>query len=418
MTTTAADRRAGRARWVALVGATASQVGLSFLEQGVPSLVPAFKKDFGLSTAVAGLFGTSINLGRAIAGTAAIGPVNRFSERRTMLVSSTIAGVLALAAAASPAAPAVLVLLMLSGVAQTVAVLAGINAVVVWFREGNLGIAMGIRQTAVPIGGVLAAASLPFMAIHVGWRPALVLAGGLTILTAVVGALVYRDYAGAGATPAAQTRLRDALPAISRDRDIRRAIFVAVALAAGQYVVLAYVQLFLHEDLGVGLGWAAVVLTIVEALGIVGRLCWGVVSDVVFGGSRKEVLAIICGVASAAAAGMALLGRGTALWAGVPLAAVLGVTTVGAPGMFLSQISDLAPARYGAATMGMAITFIQGSTVVVPPLFGVLVDLTGSYRPSWLVLAGLLAAAVPVALSVRQRPAPRHRSTDDGGGSP
>src|SRR6185436_457018 len=111
-------------RWGSLTAATTAQVGISYLEQGVSALVPYIKAEFGLSSAVAGIFGTSMNIGRAISVTLAIRPVGRYGERRMILAGGLASGVLALLAAASPTAPLTLFLLIASGALQAFSILA------------------------------------------------------------------------------------------------------------------------------------------------------------------------------------------------------------------------------------------------------------------------------------------------------
>jgi hypothetical protein len=84
------------------------------------------------------------------------------------------------------------------------------------------------------------------------------------------------------------------------------------------------------------------------------------------------------------------------------MAILLGFTTVGSPGVYIALISDLSPARGGVATMGVGITVIQGSAIVVPPVFGAFADATDSYRLGWLVLAGLLLLTAPLVFSLRE----------------
>ena len=394
-------------RWRALAGATFAQIGLSFLEQGVPALVPFIKRDLGLSSAVAGFFGTGINLGRALAGPFAAGPVERLGERRAIVAGCWASGLLAIVASVTQPPALVLFLLILSGTAQTFAILAGVNAIAMWFASGSRGIAMGVRQTAVPIGGVLAAASLPFLAVSLGWRPAIQIAGGLALATAVLGVTILRD--PPGSDERSLQPLRTAIPAIMGDRRLRRAVMIGVVLTGGQYAVVAYVQLFIVEDLARGTAFAAAALIVVQAAGVLGRVLWGVVSDMVFRGSRREVLAAIVCLAATGALGMALMPRDQA-WLVFPLAAALGLSAVSAPGVVLAQISDLAPRALGATPLGMAIGFIQGATFIVPPLFGLLDDVSGSFRASWFALAALFALALPVALSIRTGPgSPRAR---------
>jgi predicted MFS family arabinose efflux permease len=388
-------------RWGSLAAATTAQVGISYLEQGVSALVPYIKAEFGLSSAVAGIFGTSMNIGRAISGTLAIRPVGRYGERRMILAGGLASGVLALLASASPTAPLTLVLLIASGALQALSILAGIVAVAVWFRSGRRGIAMGIRQAAVPIGGMFAAASLPFLALEIGWRPALAIAGGISILTAVGGAFAYRHH-GAGETrPVGREPIGAAIMAVLRNGRVRRAVFAGAMLAGGQFVTLTYIQLFLIEDLGATLHFAAIVLLLTQIAGFVGRLVWGVVSDFGFHGRRREVLLAILLLAAGGALGMSFADESTTVALAVPMAVVLGFTTVGSPGIYIALISDLSPARAGVATMGVGIMVIQASAIVVPPVFGGLADGTGSYRVGWLVLAGLMLLTTPAVYSLR-----------------
>jgi MFS family permease len=178
-------------------------------------------------------------------------------------------------------------------------------------------------------------------------------------------------------------------------------MFVGAVLAAGQFVTLTYLQLFLVEDLRSSLHFAAVALTVTLVASIVGRLFWGVVSDVVFGGRRREVLLAILVLSCGGCVGMGLAGVGTAVSVALPMALLLGFTTVGSPGVYLALISDLVPGTAGIATIGVSMMFIQGSALVVPPVFGALADATDSYRLGWFAIAGLLLAAVPALRSLR-----------------
>jgi sugar phosphate permease len=383
------------------VGATAAQVGISYVEQGAAALVPYIKAEYGLSSTVAGLFGTSVNIGRTLSGTVSIAPVARYGERRVIAGGGVASGLLALAAAAAPTAPLTLLLLIASGVAQTAAILAGVVAVAAWFRAGNRGIAMGIRQAAVPIGGALSAATLPFLALEVGWREALAVAGAASIVTGIAGAAVYRDHGTGVRERLARGSTRVAIRGVARDPRLARAVLAGAVLAATQFAVLTYVQLYVVEDLGATLELAAVVLAATQVAGIAGRLVWGVVSDVALGGRRREVLLAILALAAGACVGLAAAGDGAAATVALPMAAVLGFTTVGSAGVYLALISDLSPAARGVGTMGIAITAIQGTSLVVPPLFGALADASGSYRAGWLALAGLLVLTMPAVWRLR-----------------
>ena len=130
-----------------------------------------------------------------------------------------------------------------------------------------------------------------------------------------------------------------------RNSRVRRAVFAGAMLAGGQFVTLTYIQLFLVEDLGTTLHFAAVVLVLTQVAGFVGRLVWGVVSDFAFDGRRREVLLAILLLAAGGAIGMSFADESTTVSVAIPMAIVLGFTTVGSPGIYIALISDLSPAR-------------------------------------------------------------------------
>ena len=68
---------------------------------------------------------------------------------------------------------------------------------------------MGIRQTGVPIGGILSATIWPIVALAQGWRAAYLLGGLAALLSA---ALIFGGYLTrlARATPRTSHRLRSA----------------------------------------------------------------------------------------------------------------------------------------------------------------------------------------------------------------
>lgn len=371
------------------------------MEQGLPALVPYLKADLGLSSSGAGVFGVSVNAGRAASGTLAGAVVERFGSRSTLLAGCLASGAAGLAAALVPFSWLTLVLLVVGGVTQSAAIVAGITGIGGWFTDSSRGVALGVRQAAVSVGGMLAAASLPVIAITWGWRPALAAAGAITIVVGCAGALLYREQEprprGRGSSGLA---LGASVREVLGERAISRTLGVAMTLSASQYVVLAYLQLYFIEELGTSLGAAAVALVATQAAGVVGRLGWGALSDVAFSGRRTGVLSAMLVLGSASAAGTALVQPGYALSIGIPLAVALGLTTVGSPGMYIALLADVAPAGRAAATMGTAVTFIIGAAVVVPPVFGALVDAGDSFRAAWLALAALLLVNVPLMRSI------------------
>jgi sugar phosphate permease len=388
---------------LSLGGATAAQIGIAYLEQGASALVPYVKSDLGLSTGVAGLYGIGVNVGRAVSALPSALPVERWGERRAILAGGVAGGLCAIVAAVQPFGALALALLVAAGAAQSVALTAGIMAIATRFRVARRGTAMGIRQAAVPAAGMVAAATLPALAIATSWRPALACAGAVAIVLSVGGAWLIRDEPHASARVPRELAMGPAVRAIVRDRTVARTIAVGTALAGAQFATLPFVQLYLVEELGISLHAAAVVLLGISAAALAGRLAWGIVSDLAFRGRRAGVLAAILALAALGAAGMAVADRWGGVALAVPMALLLGFTVVGAPGIYLAQLTEVAAPTLGSLTIAVAQVPIQGVALVVPPLFGGLVDATGGYTASWAMLAGLCLAAVPAAVPGMRR---------------
>jgi sugar phosphate permease len=136
--------------------------------------------------------------------------------------------------------------------------------------------------------------------------------------------------------------------------------------------------------------------------GAVGRVTWGLVSDRLFEGQRKRVymfIALISGVT------LCILGNLTAttpLWMITVIVAILGFTAVGHQGVGLSLISEVAGKEFTGTASGFNQSFYFLGAVVMAPLFGLMVDLFGTYTVAWMSLALFSFVASGFVLFVRE----------------
>ena len=59
-----------------------------------------------------------------------------------------------------------------------------------------------------------------------------------------------------------------------------------------------------------------------------------------------------------------------------------------------------------AGPRDLAVTFVQISIALTPPLYGLVADWTGSYRSVWALLCCLLLLALVPAMLIRERDEP------------
>ncbi len=372
--------RAERSPWTILGLAVGVQFGVSVVDQGVLTLTGFIKLDLGLSAFAAGLVVASFGVGR-IAGAYAAGvAADRLGEQRTLLVGGLATAAIVLVASVMPL-PVFVPLMVLAGAAGASATPAGGRLVLLAFPRNRHGTALGIRQTGIPVGGLVAAATLPWIAHVASWRWALAAA-------ACVAGVMALPLLSLRATPP-PPREPGPQQHVGRNRNLLMLTAWGCLVVTGQYALVAFLALDLNEGSGLTLAEASIFVAVANIAGIIGRVLWGLVSDH-HGGSRKAYLLTINAVGLI----------GAVLLFVVPRTAPIAL--IGYQGLWITMIAEVAgPERVGAAT-GFAITFVASAIALSPPLYGLVADLAGTYRAIWAVLAIVLVIALVPASLVRE----------------
>jgi sugar phosphate permease len=349
-------------------------------------MAPALRREYGLSLAQTGLL-ISMSLIGAILSLIPWGlATDRIGERLVLLVGLCGCGG-ALVAAGFARTFLVLALLLCAagGLGASVQSASG-RAVMHWFPPRQRGLALALRQTAIPLSGFLVSLVVPRLG---GIRPGFVTLGIACAAGATIGALVLRE--GPQPEPRAV-----ASPAPLRDRRLWQLSVGSSLVIAPQLCVVGFTVLLLHERRGLTTSSAAAVLAVMQALAIAGRIGAGRWSDVL--ASRIVPLRrIALGATVLVAACGALLSA--------PLTVLLPVLVVaGVVSMSWNSLSFAAAVEYaGHDRSGMAIglqqTVLNLPGAAYPALFGALVAAT-SWRlalfavalfplAGWRVLGGL-----------------------------
>jgi MFS family permease len=390
----ALERRAGP--WGVLGVALAAQVGTSVIDQGIPTLTGFIKADLGLSAATAGLAVSAFAFGKIFGSYGAGVAADRLGERRVLLFGGLATAGLVATGAMLPLT-ALFPLLVLAGVAGAASTPAGGRLVLLSFPRERHGLALGIRQTGIPIGGLVAAALLPWVAHVAGWRWSLVAAACVTVLLVLPLALTRIERDG---DPRDAPRGRHPV----RNRTVRLLTVWGCLVVSGQYAVLAFLALDFHRSAGLSLAAASLLVAVANASGIVGRVAWGAISDRALSRGRKPLLLVLTGAGLAGALLLFATPRTAPTAVLAVVSAIVGLGLIGYQGLWVTMVAEAAgPERVGAAT-GFAITFVTMSIALSPPLYGAVADAAGTYRAIWAALAGVLTVAFVPALLIHERP--------------
>ena len=277
-----------------LAAGTAAQTSFSAVLIGLPVLAPTLRDAHELSLVQVGVVLDSVWIGSLLT----LLPWGLLADRlgeRLVLGSGLGACAAALVAAGYAGEFGTLVVLLgLAGAAGASVNAASGRAVMQWFPSAERGFALGVRQTAIPVGGLVSALVLPTLGLRAAFLflAALCVAGGLFGVAAIrereSGADVLEPR-GLGAT------LRD-----------RRLVLLCAGSSfylVAQLAVTGFLVLFLHDERGLSLGAAAAVLAAVQVVAAVLRIGGGRWSDVL--GSRLRPLRLV-GLASSVTLAVAL----------------------------------------------------------------------------------------------------------------
>ena len=176
----------------------------------------------------------------------------------------------------------------------------------------------------------------------------------------------------------------------------------AFLLVGGSQPLFSWLVPYLEESLGLGPVAAGGIAATAAGAGVAHLVVNGMVDDRRGAAHRMERMA---GFSAVAALGTLAVLSGLVLGVvPVALGAVTGLLAqLAAIGTMHSAIVDRAPNAVGRAT-GVTMTGYYLGALVTPIGFGALVDATGTYAWSWLVVVGMLAAAGPVWLMGRSVP--------------
>jgi len=375
-----------RYRWTVLAVGTTAQATFSVFTIGLPVMLPEVRSEYGLTLAQTGLLLAAANVGTMLGmlpwGVAA----DRVGERWVVGGGLAAAGVAMLAAAGAASFGGLCVLLALAGLGGASVAAASGRAVMHWFPHHERGLAMGIRQSAIPVAGAASALVLPVVvdAGGVGWGFAAI---GIGILAgAALAAAFLRD---AGHEDDGESA---GLARILRNRRTWLLSGSAALLLVPQIALFGFTVLFLHDDEGLSTTQAALVFGCVQVLAIAARIGAGRWSDVV--GSRIRPLRAIA-VASAVAALATALLTGAPLALLAPVLVLAGVVAASWNGLAFAAAAEAVDRNRVGAALGVQQTVLFGAGAVVAPLFAALVDGAGwSWGFALTAIAPALAFAV------------------------
>ncbi|WP_336672113.1 MFS transporter [Tsukamurella sp. USMM236] len=392
------EMSAARRWWILVVSMTAA-ITTTAAVNCTAFLLPQLIQG-GLSPQRAGLFAAAAPAGLLLTTILWGVMIDRYGERRVLLISmaGAVVGLAAAVAAFAAHAPLYVAAVALFGASAMAASGNGASGriVVGWFPASSRGTAMGIRQTSQPLGIALLSLTMPLLASRAGLTAAMLVPLFIAVVSVVlVWAFIVdppRPETGPAAADARSNPYRE-------DSFLVRIHAVSLLLVLPQGAIWTWGITWLI----VGLHWApataGLLISASQLLGAGGRILAGAWSDRL--GSRT---APIKWIAVAAAASMAGLGALAAI--GSPVAVVVllvaSVVTVADNGLAFTAIAEKAGPFYSGRALGIQNTGQFVATTAAGPILGALIHAT-SFGAAFALVALAPLLAYPLVPSDAKR---------------
>ncbi len=376
------------ARWsITLIAVVVTSSSFLFIN-GVAFLIPSLMAAHGIPLAEAGLLASMPSWGMVVTLVLWGYLTDRLGERIVMTVGSALTAAAAYAAATVHSLLAMGVFLFLGGMAAASSNTAGGGLVAGWFPPERRGLAMGIRQTAQPLGIALGALVIPELTER-NPSSGLMFPALICTVAAVGSAIGVVDPPRKSRRRASEEELANPY---RRSFTLWRIHAVAGLLMMPQAVTVTFMLVWLMNDHSWSIAAAGGLVTISQLLGAGGRIMVGRWSDRI--GSRMRPVRIIA-IAAALTLFLLALADDVNSRFEVSLMIAISVIAVLDNGLEATAITEFAGPFWSGRALGAQNTTQRLAAAAGPPVFGVLIG-AEAYPAAWALCGVFPLLAVPL----------------------
>ncbi|HHI3607608.1 TPA: MFS transporter [Bacillus anthracis] len=377
-------------KWVMLIVATIAQTTATLITYGVGVFALFWKEEYALTNMESGLLVSVVNVGPLFCMLFVGRLLDQYNEKILISISSFLLGSSLLLTNIVSRFNGLLFVLLLIGMFYSVSQPGGSKVILKWFPKENRGLAMGIRQAGIPIGGALAGVLIPFLTVQYNMTYAINSIACICIIGGVLFFVFYKE-------PYVQEEARKGHIKISFWMELKVVIckkelypiyITGICMISLQMVLVGHFMKFLAGEQSITSIVAGTVFSVMFFSGMIGRIALAAISDVFYKGNRRIPLFI----AVCASIGLILLlvMNIHTITSGVlySVSALLGFFSIGWFSLFIAEVAELASEESVGITVSVALTLNQIAIIVAPVLFGYIVDEKGY---AWLCIVVLLS---------------------------
>jgi len=349
------------------------------------AIAPAIADAMGVSPSLIGVQISLLYLGAMITSLVGGGIARRLGACRTTQWAVAIFGMGGLLAAAANLW-VFLAASLLIGFGYGLTNPAASHLLVRFTDPRRRGLVFGLKQTGVPLGGVIAGALAPLLAVNYGWQAAMA-----ALSVPAIAAIALLQWPRARWDEDRQPRARWLAAPLEDIRlvwsipPMRKAAMASFCFSTTQLCLTVFTVTLLVEDLSIGLITAGGIMALVQISGVAGRIGWGWVADRT--GNSRATLGVVGGLAAAFAGAVTLMRGDWPIWLITMVLCGFAAVALGWNGVYLAEITHLAPRDQIARASGGSLVITFGGVLFGPAAFTAIHGVIGDYTTTFAAVA-------------------------------
>ena len=363
---------------------------LNYLTVG--TLAPLIQPELGLSSAQIGFLCSAITMGSMAMQIPAGVLCDLIGVKWVMGLGLVLMGGASISMSWVHSYTGAFLLLMLLGIGIGCIQAPASKAIMTWFSAKGRATAMGIKQTGINIGGILASVLLPALALQFNsWRFSFKVAGVASLFSALLLFTFYKETYPSSEGFFRMPFLRRNLLPLLLQGDFVRICLSGILLMATQYSFTTYFMLYATRVLKLPIHQSGILLGLAFGTVAFGRIGWSLLSDYLLGGERKPILILIGILAALTSPAFILLRFSPSKELIYLLVIFFGLTGIGWNAIYLTMVGEISGKEMTGIATGISFLISNLGVVIGPPLFGYFIDATGEYHLSWILIGFCMA---------------------------
>ncbi|MDT3496764.1 MFS transporter [Bacillus toyonensis] len=382
-------------KWMMLIFATIAQTTATLITYGVGAFALFWKEEYALTNMESGLLVSVVSIGPLFCMLFVGKLLDQYNEKWLITISSFLLGGSLLLTNIVSGFKGLLFVLLLVGMFYSVSQPGGSKVIIKWFSKENRGLAMGIRQAGIPIGGVLAGVLIPLLVIKYNLSYTIHVIGSICIIGGLLFFIFYQDLCvrKEGEQERIKTSFWVQLKAVMHKKELYPIYITGICMISLQMVLVGHFINFLVMEQSITPILAGKVFSVMFFSGMVGRITLAAVSDLFYKGNRRIPLFIsVCTSIGFILMLVMSIHTITSEFLYV-VSALLGFFSISWFSLFIIEVAEMASEESVGMKVSFALTLNQIAIIVAPVLFGYIVDQKG-YTYAWLCIVVLLSISV------------------------